>query len=169
MTVPHTSRIKQDQTVAHAFRSMKPMFFIIGGLVIVLSIIIRTPVTLLGLLVLLPFSLGTLMRSGYVKLLRFSILENRITQTIDKSDTNALIELSRARNRARHNMQDEKEIAYADIKKIVFKKNDVRIIGKDYDFFTHNGSITIPRELEHYEEYRSFFKKLAAQGGIPTA
>lgn len=167
MTVPHTSRIKEDQAMSLAFRVMKPMLLIIGGLVLAVSIWLRQPATLF--FVMLPLGLGTLMRSGYVKLIRISILENGIAQTIDKNDTNTLIEISRARNRARHNVKDEKEIAYADIKKIVFKRNDVRIIGKDYDFFTHNGSITIPRELEHYEEYRVFLEKLAVKMGIATA
>jgi hypothetical protein len=169
MTVPHTSRIKEDQAISFAFRGMKPVLLIVGGLMIAFSILLRDVLVGTYLVVALPLGLGMLIRSGYVKTIRISILENSIAQTIDKSGTNALIEMSRARNQARHNVKDEKEIAYTGIRKIIFKKNGVRIIGKDYDFFTHNGSITIPRELEHYEEYRDFFEKLAVRMGIPAA
>jgi hypothetical protein len=159
----HTYKIREDQLPSYAFRQIKLALYIVAPIVI---ISIALTGNLAVLIVFVALGIGYVLRIQYVRLLRISLLDASLAQTIDKANSNALIELGRARSRSRYNAKDEKEIMYADITKIAFKENEIQVYGKNNDFFTNNDRISIPKELENYEEIKSFFEKLSVQAGI---
>ncbi|MDJ1484633.1 hypothetical protein QNI16_29310 [Cytophagaceae bacterium YF14B1] len=155
-----TFRVREENRAAFAFRQLKTIAFILLGLIVVFSLVLRLIRFDFYLLLLGgAFALGYLGRIRYVGLLRIGFLEDRILQTVDTTQSNVLIEASRARNKSRYNQNDEKEILFADIERIDFKDKDVIVYGKGSNGFSTNHKITIPCEIENYEQIKHFLSR----------
>lgn len=55
------------------------------------------------------------------------------------------------------------QIFFKNIKNLVITKNTLKVKGKKYNMLTRSGLISIPKEVENYEEIVEFFRKFRAK------
>ncbi len=60
-----------------------------------------------------------------------------------------------SRNEHRYGVKFNQTIKFNEIESTSINANEITIKSKHYDFFTSNGKISIPKEIENYEAIKS--------------
>ncbi len=95
----------------------------------------------------------------------FVITDNTVAILLDKTKLNLLNKIGIARNESKSGVKFNQTIKISEISSAETTKNEMIIKSDNYNPFTNNGRIVIPKEVEGYENViASIFKKLESLG-----
>jgi hypothetical protein len=85
----------------------------------------------------------------------FVFSDESISRLLDKEKLNLMNKVGVSRNEHRYGVKFNQTIKFNEIESTSITSNEIIIKSKNYDFFTSNGKISIPKEIENYEVIKS--------------
>ncbi len=171
----NTYRIKTNKVFNYAIRrTLSRVWFLflgpfVPGLLIVFS---GTDIPDEKLLYTFLVPLGTLIpiliisliiTKEHLKTYRYVFTEKTVELRLDDKELNTLMKIiifiisSRAR---RFSHKEERALSFKNIQSIEITSKDITITAMDNSLLTNNGKLTIPKEVENFDDIKSLFKKL---------
>lgn len=90
-----------------------------------------------------------------INLTYFTISEDSVSKSIDKEKLNLMNKVGVSRNEFKYGMKYNETIKFTEIQSTSITKNEIKIYSIHYDFFTSEGQILLPKEVENYESIKS--------------
>ena len=91
--------------------------------------------------------------------LEFKIDDEKLEKIIHLKKLDLPEQIKHRKRAIKHKASFETHIFFKDIKNLVITKNTLKVKGKNYNMFSRTGLISIPKEVVHYEEIVTFFRK----------
>ena len=112
-------------------------------------------------LIILPMYIGMtyFQKKKQAAVLEFRINDEKLEKVIHLKKLDLPEQIKHQKRAIKHNTSYETCIFFKDIKNLVITKNTLKVKGKRYNMFTRAGLISIPKEVEHFEEIVTFFRK----------
>lgn len=85
----------------------------------------------------------------------FVFSDESISRLLDKEKINLMNKVGVSRNENRYGVKFNQTIKFSEIKSTSINANEITIKSINYDFITADGKISIPKEIENYEDIKS--------------
>lgn len=90
-----------------------------------------------------------------IELTVFVFSEESVSKILDVEKLGLMNKIGISRNEYRYGIKLNQTIKFSEIKSTSINENEITIMSLDYDFFTANGKISIPKEIENYKSIKS--------------
>lgn len=122
--------------------------------------IIMLPLTLFFIIILGAIYSSSLSQiKEIIDLTVFIFSDESVSKNLDIEKLSLMNKIGLSRNEYRYGIKLNQTIKFSEIESTSINENEIIITSIDYDFFTSNGKISIPKEIENYEVIKSEIMK----------
>lgn len=119
--------------------------------------IIMPPLAMMFLFILLIIYIMSLSQiEDQIRFSYFSITEEAISKFLDKEKLNLVNQIGIARIESKYGANFNQKIYFDEIFDTIISENEIRITSNHYNFFTNNGRIVIPKEVNDFETIKQY-------------